>query len=279
MTDGKVRQPNERQRALAAVDLRIQGHTYSHIAETLGYRDHSGAYRAVTRLLDRRENEAVDTLRKVHGERLSGLLAAVWTRAVGGDDDAIKTALSVLGDIAKLHGLNAPQRVNVGITEAEFASQAGELLAVVGEAPLRELARRPSTARALPDVDGEVVVEPSAPRPVGEVVHSEVYRGEVTDGWSNIGSPDRLQYDTGTSPPVLPDADAGTSPPVLPDADAGAPPGAVSASGVPPIPTPTLKVSQSRPHSPKTGTTANPTPANPTTSPANLNPMPTTPST
>lgn len=52
MTDGRVRQPNERQRALRALELRTQGHTYQRIAEVLNYRDGSGPYRAVTRLLD-----------------------------------------------------------------------------------------------------------------------------------------------------------------------------------------------------------------------------------
>ena len=207
----KVRQPPNRQRALAALDLYIAGNSYAEIGRRLGYRDHSGPHRAISRLLDRRESEGVDMLRKVHGARLTELLRAVWPRATAGDLDAIKTALGVLGDVAKLYGLNMPERVNVGISETDFAAQAAELLAVVGDAPLRELARMPGAARALPVIDGEVV-------------HSEreVYCGEVTDGWSNIGGPGDA-YLTGR-------------PPREADADADAPQDAETAPGTSPHP-------------------------------------------
>lgn len=191
---GKVRQPNERQRALAALDLYIAGNSYAEIGRRLGYRDHSGPHRAISRLLDRRETEGVDMLRRVHGARLTELLRAVWPRAVSGDLDAVKSALSILSDIAKLHGLNAPERVNVGISETEFASQAAELLAVVGPGPLRELARTPEAVRALPVVDGELV-------------HSG------TDGWSNLGParPDVVQ-EAPETPGDAPAAAPGPSP-------------------------------------------------------------------
>lgn len=207
MSDGKVRQPNERQRALQALELYTAGCSYAEIGRRLGYRDHSGPHRAISRLLSRRETFGVDTLRKVHGERLSALLAAVWPAALRADLDAVKTALQVLGDIAKLYGLNAPERVAVGISDTEFATQAAELLAVVGPGPLAELARWSPELRALPIVEGEVA-------------HSEVYDGNITDGWSNLGTPQPLLAET--APQEAPET---ASPAPAPLADAESPPG------------------------------------------------------
>jgi hypothetical protein len=63
-----------------------------------------------------------------------------------------------------LFGLDAPQRLAVGISETEFAQQAVELLKVTGPGPLLEL------VRAAP-IDGEVIAEAGESEP---------------DGWSNI---------------------------------------------------------------------------------------------
>lgn len=64
--------------------------------------------------------------------------------------------LDALTHEAKLVGLYAPARVNVGISAEEMAQRAAELLKVVGTAPLLELARPVLDAT----VDAEVVEAP-----------------------------------------------------------------------------------------------------------------------
>lgn len=122
MTSNSVRQPDERQKALRAMQLRTAGATYRAIAESLDYADESGARRAVSRLLTRTEHESVGELRAVEGDRLDALQRAAWPAAIGGDLDAIKTVLAVIDRRMKLYGLAAPVRVDVGgVSHDEFA--------------------------------------------------------------------------------------------------------------------------------------------------------------
>lgn len=121
---------DERQRALAAVELRVQGHQYVRIAAELGWADESGARHAVSRLLDRREAESVDELRKVHSARLEGVRSAFWPTAMSGDTDAARIVLRTLADLSRLFGLDAPARVAVGptVSDVEFANEAARLI-------------------------------------------------------------------------------------------------------------------------------------------------------
>ena len=129
MTDNSIRQPDERDRALKAVELRIQGHPYAHIAAELKYSDESGARHAVSRLLARREAESIDELRAVHSARREGVLSSFWPAATSGDTDAARIVLRTLDSLAKLYGLDAPTRVAVGapISDVEFANEVARL--------------------------------------------------------------------------------------------------------------------------------------------------------
>lgn len=122
MTSNSVRQPDERQKAIRAMQLRVAGAPYRAIAESLDYADESGARKAVSRLLARTEAEGVNELRAVEGERLDHLQRAAWPAAIGGDLDSIKTVLAVIDRRMKLFGLAAPVRVDVGgVSHDEFA--------------------------------------------------------------------------------------------------------------------------------------------------------------
>jgi len=121
----------ERQRALAAVELRVQGLPYRRIAEQLGFADESGARRAVSRLLDRREAESVGELRAVHSERLEAVMAGHWPAALAGDTDAARIVLRALDSLAKLWGTNAPTRLAVGaddLSAEQFAEEAAQII-------------------------------------------------------------------------------------------------------------------------------------------------------
>lgn len=95
----------------------------------------------------------------MEGRRLDELQRGVWDAAFGGDLDAIKAVLGIMGRRAKLFGLDAPTTVPVGgISEAEFAHQVAELLTVIGG---------PGAARAAPLLASDLCADPERP-----VVHS-----------------------------------------------------------------------------------------------------------
>ena len=125
-------QPGERERAVAALNLRRDGLPYREIAARLAYADESGARKAVSRLLDRVEAEGVAELRRLESERLDALMAGHWSAAIAGDTDAARIVLGVIDRRTKLLGLNAPTAVSVGVEpigEREFAEAAVELIA------------------------------------------------------------------------------------------------------------------------------------------------------
>lgn len=138
MTSKAVRQPDERARALKALDLRIEGKTWINIADTLGYADESGARKATARLLNRIEHEKVVELRELESLKLDAMQRAAWNEAVSGDLDAIKVVLQVHDRKVRLFGLAAPVAVRVGPeppTEVEFFEQAVELITAITSVP------------------------------------------------------------------------------------------------------------------------------------------------
>lgn len=156
MSDNSTRQPHERQRALKAVELRVQGHPYAQIASALDYADESGARHAVSRLLARREAESVDELRAVHGARLEGVLSSFWAAATSGDPEAARIVLRTLDSLAKLHGLDAPTRVAVGqpVSAVEFAEEAARLIESIAS-----MGGTDDLLRSLPDDAGQAVLD------------------------------------------------------------------------------------------------------------------------
>lgn len=114
MTSNAVRQPDERARALKALDLRIEGKTWTQIADTLGYADESGARKATARLLNRIEHEKVVELRELESFKLDAMQRAAWNDAVSGDMDAIKVVLQVHDRKVRLFGLAARWRCEWG---------------------------------------------------------------------------------------------------------------------------------------------------------------------
>ena len=165
MTDNSIRQPDERDRALKAVELRIQGHPYAHIAAELKYSDESGARHAVSRLLARREAESIDELRAVHSARREGVLSSFWPAATSGDTDAARIVLRTLDSLAKLYGLDAPTRVAVGapISDVEFAKEVARLIESI-----TALGGTDDLLRSLPDGAGQAVLGARDPTAVPE---------------------------------------------------------------------------------------------------------------
>ncbi|BBX83545.1 hypothetical protein [Mycolicibacterium aubagnense] len=192
-------EPEERERATKAVELRIQGLPYRVIADRLDYADESGARHAVSRLLARQEAEAVTELRALQSEQFETVLSKFWQSMTGGDADAAKIVLRTLDSLVKLWGTNAPTRLAVapddGMSGIEFAERAAELIAELRPDSLRTAFATTPEAVAVFDA-GSRTAPPEGDCPPDAVstasgAHSAENTAAAavdTDGWSNIGA-------------------------------------------------------------------------------------------
>lgn len=195
-------EPDERQRASQALELRTAGMTYAAVAAELGYADESGARKAVDRLLSRVEHEGAADLRTIEGRRLDALMAAHWQAAVGGDIDSSKIILQTIDRRAKLFGLNAPQRVQVApdeVSGAEFAERAARLIAELRPDSLRAAFGTTPGAAAVFDA-GSQTPAPEGDCPLEDIsAVSGAHGPEIASAapvdigsWSNVDAVERV---------------------------------------------------------------------------------------
>ena len=97
-----------------AVELRLAGHTWQTIADTLGYRNHSGAICAVEAALKRTLEPAADSFRALTLERLTKVIQVFWPMMIQGDYSAARTVMQASSDIRKLMGLDSPVQIEHG---------------------------------------------------------------------------------------------------------------------------------------------------------------------
>lgn len=106
---------------------------------------------------------------------------ANYKKMLEGDVDAARLILSSLEREAKLFGLDAPTRVNVGVSDIEFAEKTAALIESVGGTPpadlLKAIGHRAGTV-----IDAEVEPEPVAADPEPPPEWAPV----AADEWSNI---------------------------------------------------------------------------------------------
>jgi hypothetical protein len=91
-----------------AMQLREAGVSYERIAETVGYRDRSGAYKAVMAGLNATRLEPAKKLRRLELRRLDKLALQLWSRATGNPPDlaALDRLLAIMKRRAALAGLD-----------------------------------------------------------------------------------------------------------------------------------------------------------------------------
>jgi NAD(P)H-dependent flavin oxidoreductase YrpB (nitropropane dioxygenase family) len=111
--------PN-RQLKPETIELLKAGASFSQIATQLQYADESGARKAVKALLEKREYESVDEMRKMELERLDKLLLGtggngVYQQAIKGHLSAIDRVVKIMERRAKLLGLDAPTKVDAKV--------------------------------------------------------------------------------------------------------------------------------------------------------------------
>jgi hypothetical protein len=120
------------ERQAEAMRLRRSGATFESIAKACGYSNASGAFVAVRAGLDKALREPADELRQLEADRLDELLESVYSRALGGDGDALAATLKICERRARLFGLDrrdAPIKVD-GLPKLEKAADA---LTLVGQ--------------------------------------------------------------------------------------------------------------------------------------------------
>ena len=98
---------------LKALALRKAGVSYADIARALGYKDGSGAWRAVRAALKNTQQEPADELRVLELSRLDDMLKAISQHVAAGNLTAIDRALKIQDRRARLLGLDMPAKVDV----------------------------------------------------------------------------------------------------------------------------------------------------------------------
>lgn len=140
----RTRRTDSEARAAAALELRLSGLSYAEIAERLGYKDKSGAWRAVEGELKTTRRERAMEAVEIDLTRLDKLLNAVWPKAMEGDGTAIDRVLKVLERRAKYFDL-----------DGRADSTAAELMAAQRLAYAEVLERLAETKQRM---DGRLVI-------------------------------------------------------------------------------------------------------------------------
>ena len=99
-----------KKRAAQALELRIEGHSFSHIAEAVGYNSTQACFSAVTRAIREIIREPAQELVKIDLERLDGMWTASYKAAKNGDEKAVLSCMRIMERRAKLLGLDTPSK-------------------------------------------------------------------------------------------------------------------------------------------------------------------------
>lgn len=128
----------ERQRQ--ALELRKAGVSFEIIADRVGYKDASGAYRAVRAALKKTLQEPADELRMTEVARLDQMLLGLWPKAIKGDTWSVDRVLRIMERRAALLGLDAPVKRELS-GSIEFRTYAERVATDLGLEPGEVLAQ------------------------------------------------------------------------------------------------------------------------------------------
>lgn len=106
---------------MRAIELRAKGKTYAQIAQELGYANERGAYDAYQRARQRSIQESADEIKNNLLDMISTVGAAHLPKATGDDGSdpdprSAEVVMKAAAQVAKLLGLEAPQRVESTVT-------------------------------------------------------------------------------------------------------------------------------------------------------------------
>lgn len=152
------------ERRAASIRMRNAGASLGDISKKMGV-----SYRTTQRDI---EQGLKELLREPAEEMIANQRAilrdmrrALYVSMMGGDKDAISSMMKTLDHEARLFGLYAPARVNVGVSDEEFALTAAKLMSEIGVTPppkLRELMTgdtAPGTEVVAPMTDAPTVLD------------------------------------------------------------------------------------------------------------------------
>lgn len=104
-------------KAYQAHQLRVQGCSWTEVAEQLGYASRQSAETEVRRYLGRAaammDREQREQALALEMDRLDALLNAVWAKAMDGDTKAVDSAIRIVATRARILGLEAMPQANV----------------------------------------------------------------------------------------------------------------------------------------------------------------------
>lgn len=170
------------ERRMRALTLRNAGATFRQVAEKTGVSP-AQARKDVSLALREVVAESAEDMISRQRSILFDIQRANYSAAASGDIDAAKIILSTLEREAKLFGLDAPTRVNVGVSDVEFAEKTANLISSLGLQPPRELATMSAKVREAIDAE---VVDDSLPFDVAVGDASEGDDDSLSEAWSNI---------------------------------------------------------------------------------------------
>jgi hypothetical protein len=100
-----VKKMKTHEKQIQALQLRRAGAGYEEIARQVGYRNSSGAYKAVRAALLKTLQEPSEDVRKLELERLDRLMLGIWPAAIGGNLEALDRVLKIMKHRAEITGL------------------------------------------------------------------------------------------------------------------------------------------------------------------------------
>ena len=109
-----------------ALSLRLTGATYQAIADAMGV-NKSTVKRWIDTAIDGVDKENAKQLIALENERLNRAMRAIWPKVIDGQLGAVDRVVKLSERRARLNGLDAPQKVDLGVPEVDLAQVAKEI--------------------------------------------------------------------------------------------------------------------------------------------------------
>lgn len=186
------------ERRRKALELRKGGATYEAIAQAVGYKDPSGARKAVASAMDKITQEPATELKVLQVERYNHMLLTLWPKVQAGDERSIQTALGVMDRLERIMGIDASSGVTVNVNN----NQTG-ILVIDGDKDAYINSMRQMAGQQAAQAAGYVAIEAGQSTHTDDVIDGEVmeWHGDATgDG---TGTPDPVDdVRTSQGPPA-----------------------------------------------------------------------------
>lgn len=124
--DGDRRKLTIAEKRDKALQLRLTGATYQAIANVMKV-NKSTVKRWIDAAIDGVDKENAAALIRLENERLNAAQRAIWPQVLNGQLGAVDRLVKIMERRARLNGLDAPQRVDLGASDVDLAAVAAEI--------------------------------------------------------------------------------------------------------------------------------------------------------